>query len=130
MICNESIIDRFPPLWNEMIQIKTSATPLQHPPNHYSCLLSIGTSWRYCCGRQAAVLFRYRCSSPLASTYKAYAGTYGVSVFYSADCSFRSFAGCLGPKTSASAGYKRHMAMRPHAVSFSPFLRGTFQTSQ
>jgi hypothetical protein len=81
-----------------MITLKTLATPPPHPPNHYSCLLSIGTSWRYCYGRQAAVLFRYRCSSPLASTCKTYDGTYGVSVFYSADCSFRSFAGCLGPK--------------------------------
>ena len=99
MICNESIIDRFPPLWNEMIQIKTSATPLQHPPNHYSCLLSIGTLWRYYCGRQAAALSQCRCSSPLTSTYKTYAGTYGASVFCSAGCGFQSFAGRRGSKS-------------------------------
>jgi hypothetical protein len=99
------------------------ATPQLHPPNHYSCLLSIGTLWRYYCGRQAAAPSQRRCSSPLTSTYKTYAGTYGASVFYSAGCSFQSFAGCHEPKTLASAGCKRHMAIRPHAVSFSPFPR-------
>jgi hypothetical protein len=97
--------------------LRISATPPRHPPNHYSCLLSIGMSWRYCCGRQASALSRYRCLSPLTSTCKTYAGTYGASVFYSAGCSFRSFVECSLRKISASVGCKRRMARRPHAVS-------------
>ena len=79
--------------------LRTSATPPPHPPNHYSCLLNIETSWQYCCGRRGVELSLYRCLSLLTSTYKMYAGTYGASVFCSAGCGFQSFAGRPGSKS-------------------------------